>query len=67
MDMHPLWQHKKLRDYCSKENIHVRAWSPLGGFPNAQGSNGIMDNLVIKEIAEKHGKTTAQVHTYISC
>ena len=51
MDMHPLWQHKKLRDYCSKENIHVRAWSPLGGFPNAQGSNGIMDNPVIKKIA----------------
>lgn len=61
VEMHPLWQQKKLRDYCSKVNIHVSAWSPLGGPPNAQGSNGIMDNLVIKEIAEKHGKTTAQV------
>jgi len=61
VEMHPLWQQKKLRDYCSKVNIHVSAWSPLGGAPNAQGSNGVMDNPVIKEIAEKHGKTTAQV------
>lgn len=61
VEMHPLWQQKKLRDYCSKVNIHVSAWSPLGGLPNAQGSNGVMDNPVIKEIAEKHGKTTAQV------
>jgi len=61
VEMHPLWQQKKLRDYCSKVNIHVSAWSPLGGPPNAHGSNGVMDNPDIKEIAEKHGKTTAQV------
>lgn len=61
VEMHPLWQQQKLRDYCSKVNIHVSAWSPLGGPPNAQGSNGVIDNPVIKEIAEKYGKTTAQV------
>uniref|UniRef100_A0A0C9S6F3 TSA: Wollemia nobilis Ref_Wollemi_Transcript_11133_975 transcribed RNA sequence n=1 Tax=Wollemia nobilis TaxID=56998 RepID=A0A0C9S6F3_9CONI len=29
VEMHPMWQQRKLRDYCSKFNIHVSAWSPL--------------------------------------
>ncbi|XP_059073807.1 uncharacterized protein LOC131035582 [Cryptomeria japonica] len=33
VEMNPNWQQKKLRDYCSKHNIHVIAWSPLGA-PN---------------------------------
>eukprot|EP01018_Ginkgo_biloba_P024808 Gb_31085 [translate_table: standard] len=61
VEMHPLWQQKKLRDYCSMMKIHVSAWSPLGGAVTPQGSNGVIDNPVIQEIAKKHGKTAAQV------
>ncbi|KAH9311041.1 hypothetical protein KI387_026076 [Taxus chinensis] len=61
VEMHPLWQQKKLRDFCRNVNIHVSAWSPLGGRGTFYGSNSVMENPVIGEIAEKHGKTVAQV------
>ncbi|KAH9299033.1 hypothetical protein KI387_030715, partial [Taxus chinensis] len=56
-EMHPLWQQNKLREYCSNVNSHVSAWSPLGGFGTFYGSNSVMENPVIEEIAKKHGKT----------
>ena len=59
--MHPQWQQKKLRDYCSKHNIHVSAWSPLGAPNTPWGSNVVIENPIIQEIAQKHGKTKAQV------
>ena len=59
--MHPLWQQKKLRDYCSDVNIHVSAYFPLGSSGSSYGSNVVMENTVIQEIAKKHGKTVAQV------
>ncbi|GLJ18641.1 hypothetical protein SUGI_0332270 [Cryptomeria japonica] len=61
VEMHPLWQQKKLRDYCSNANIHVSAYSPLGAFGTYYGSNSVMENSVLREIAEKHGRTVAQV------
>ncbi|KAH9331664.1 hypothetical protein KI387_003772, partial [Taxus chinensis] len=60
VEMHPMWQQKKLRECCSKHNIHVSAWSPLGAPNTWWGTNLVMDSPVIKEIAHKHGKTTAQ-------
>lgn len=60
-EMHPLWQQKKLRDYCSRVNIHVSAYCPLGSFGSYYGSNAVMENTVIKDIAKSHGKTVAQV------
>lgn len=61
MEMNPNWQQKKLRDYCSKHNIHVIAWSPLGAPNTPWGSNAVMDNPLFQEIAQKHGKTRTQV------
>ncbi|GLJ35299.1 hypothetical protein SUGI_0710150 [Cryptomeria japonica] len=61
VQMHPNWQQKKLREYCKSVNIHVSAFSPLGGPGNSWGSNNVLDNPVIKEIANKHFKTPAQV------
>ncbi|KAH9331653.1 hypothetical protein KI387_003761, partial [Taxus chinensis] len=60
VEMHPLWQQNKLREFCSKHNIHVSAWSPLGAPNTPWGSNLVMDNPLIHEIAQKHGKTKAQ-------
>jgi len=61
VELHPLWQQKKLRDYCSKVNIHVSAYSPLGASGTHYGSNAAIENTVIQEIAERHGKSVAQV------
>ena len=61
--MHPMWQQKKLREYCSKKNIQVCAWSPLGAPNSPWGSPIVIENPVIKEIAQKHGKSIAQVYT----
>ncbi|XP_057823337.1 NADPH-dependent aldo-keto reductase, chloroplastic isoform X1 [Cryptomeria japonica] len=61
VEMHPQWQQKKLRDYCNKHSIHVSAWSPLGAPNTPWGSNEVIDNPLILEIAQKHGKTRAQV------
>ncbi|GLJ48227.1 hypothetical protein SUGI_1018300 [Cryptomeria japonica] len=61
VEMHPMWQQKKLREYCSKMKIQVCAWSPLGAPKTPWGSNAVMDSPVIKEIAQKHGKSIAQV------
>ncbi|MCO5573653.1 hypothetical protein L7F22_027425 [Adiantum nelumboides] len=61
VEMHPHWQQKKLRETCKKVNVHVSAWSPLGGPETRWGSSVVIENPDIKAIAEKHGKTPAQV------
>ncbi|GLJ35306.1 hypothetical protein SUGI_0710230 [Cryptomeria japonica] len=61
VEMHPVWQQEKMREYCKSVNIHVSAWSPLGGPGNSWGSSNTLDNPQIKEIATKHGKSPAQV------
>ncbi|GLJ35303.1 hypothetical protein SUGI_0710200 [Cryptomeria japonica] len=61
VEMHPVWQQKKLREYCESMNIHVSAWSPLGGPGNSWGSNYALENPMIKEISTKHDKSSAQV------
>lgn len=41
-------------DFCQQQGIQLEAWSPLG--------NGkLLQNARIQEIAQRHGKTTAQV------
>ncbi|WP_050614486.1 aldo/keto reductase [Bacillus testis] len=54
VELHPLLSQKKVRDYCEKHHIKVIAWSPL-----ARGL--VLDHPTLKEIAEKHGKSTAQI------
>ncbi|WP_275433542.1 aldo/keto reductase [Priestia flexa] len=54
VELHPLLTQVELRDFCKKDDIQIEAWSPL-----AQGE--LLDNAVLKEIADKHGKSTAQV------
>lgn len=54
IEFHPLLTQTEVREYCKKQEIQVEAWSPL-----AQGE--LLDNEVLIQIAEKHGKSTAQV------
>lgn len=63
IEMHPGCEQPKLREYCRQKGIHVCAWSPLGapGYGSHWGSNAVLDSPVMKEIAEKHGKSVAQI------
>ncbi|KAJ9160195.1 hypothetical protein P3X46_025617 [Hevea brasiliensis] len=61
VEMNPLWQQKKLRDFCEKKGIHITAYSPLGAKGTLWGKNLVLDCKVLKEIADAKGKTIAQV------
>ncbi|MCY8515390.1 aldo/keto reductase [Bacillus atrophaeus] len=54
VEFHPCLTQVELREYCKKQGIQVEAWSPL-----MQGQ--LLDNEVLKQIAEKHKKSVAQV------
>lgn len=54
IELHPQFQQDELRLFHSKHDIATEAWSPLG-----QGT--ILENTTLKTIAEKLGKSVAQV------
>ena len=56
-----MWQQKKLIEFCKANNIIVTAYSPLGAKGTSWGTNDVMDNQVLKDIALARGKTVAQV------
>ncbi|KAJ7550000.1 hypothetical protein O6H91_07G077800 [Diphasiastrum complanatum] len=61
VEMHPVWQQKKLRKFCNGVGIHVSAWSPLGAPGTYYGINDVFTNPVIKSISSKHNKSPTQV------
>ncbi|KAL2322111.1 hypothetical protein Fmac_026490 [Flemingia macrophylla] len=61
VEMNPTWQQKKLRAYCQEKGIILTAYSPLGAAGSMWGSNNVVDNELLKEIAVTHGKSIAQV------
>ncbi|USI72048.1 aldo/keto reductase [Sphingomonas morindae] len=54
IELHPRFQQVELRAYLDENDIAVESWSPLG---QAQ----ILQDPVITRIAEKHGRSAAQV------
>ncbi|MDR7244560.1 aldo/keto reductase [Priestia megaterium] len=54
VEYHPRLTQKELHAFCQKHDIQLEAWSPL-----MQGE--LLDNDVLKGIAEKHGKSVAQI------
>ena len=54
IEVHPYFVNDAVRDYGQKHGIATEAWSPI-----AQGE--VLDDPAIKEIADKVGKTPAQV------
>jgi diketogulonate reductase-like aldo/keto reductase len=56
IEMHPKFQQRTVKPYSESRGMVIEAWSPLGG------SDALLINEpVILKIAEKHGKTGAQV------
>lgn len=54
VEYHPKLTQEDLRAFCQQNNIQLEAWSPL-----MQGQ--LLDNVKLKEIAETHGKSVAQI------
>jgi methylglyoxal/glyoxal reductase len=59
IELHPHLSMQPLVAYCKKQGIAVEAWSPLGGLKGTGGQS--LDDPALRKIAEKHGKTVAQV------
>lgn len=54
VEYHPRLTQKELLAFCTEQGIQLEAWSPL-----MQGQ--MLDHPVLQEIAEKYGKSAAQV------
>ncbi|MCW0953507.1 aldo/keto reductase [Weissella ceti] len=54
IELHPKLAQHELREFGKQHNIKIQAWSPL-----MQGE--LLNNEIIQSIANKHGKSTAQV------
>ncbi len=54
VEFHPRLIQKELRAFCKEQGIQFEAWSPL-----MQGK--LLDNPILQRIADKYGKSTAQV------
>ncbi|CAJ2679434.1 unnamed protein product [Trifolium pratense] len=61
VEMNPSWHQGKLREFCKQKGIHVSAWSPLGGYNLSWGSCAVMENSILREIAEARKKSVAQI------
>lgn len=54
IEVHPYITNEEVRAYCREQRIEVEAWSPI-----AQG--GVLDDPTIRSIADRVGKSAAQV------
>lgn len=56
VETHVFQQQKEAKEYMKARNCQIMSWGPF-----AEGKNDYFNNPVLKEVAEKYGKTTAQV------
>lgn len=66
VELHPYLQQNDLLEFCSKNKIHLTAYSPLGSGDRVDAMKAIdepslLENKVIQKIAKKHGASPAQV------
>ena len=57
VECHPYFPQTELKALLKEHNIALQAWYPLGG----RGNDSIMSESLIQGLAEKHGKSPAQV------
>jgi len=53
IELHPLLTQRETVDFCRREGIVVESWSPI--------MQGRLDLPLLRELAEKYGKTPAQI------
>ena len=57
VECHPYFPQTELKALLKEHNIALQAWYPLGG----RGNDSIMSEPPVQGLAEKHGKSPAQV------
>ena len=56
VELHPYLVQDQLKEYCDEKGILLTGYSPLGS-----SASTLHEEEIIKEISERHGKTSAQV------
>jgi len=56
IETHPFHQQIETQTFLQENNVQIESWGPF-----AEGKNNIFHNDVLLSIAEKHGKSVAQV------
>ena len=56
IELHPLLQQRQLHAWNATHKIQTESWSPL-----AQGGEGVFNQKIIHQLADKYGKTPAQI------
>lgn len=56
VETNPFNQQVKAQENMEKYGVHIEAWAPFG-----EGKSGMFENVTLKKIGEKYGKTVAQV------
>lgn len=54
IEFHPGFMQSEVAEYCQNNGIAIEAWSPLG-------TGRVLENAVLKELADKYGKSVAQI------
>ena len=57
VECHPYFPQTELKELLKEHDIALQAWYPLGG----RGNDSIMGESLIQDLAQKHGKSPAQV------
>lgn len=57
VECHPHYRQDKLIDYCTKQGIHVQAYSSLG----TTGETGLLEDPTVKKIASELNVSPARV------
>ena len=57
VETHPYYPQSEMKEKLSKYGTKIQAWYPLGG----RGNDSVLTEEVIKELAEKYGKSPAQI------
>jgi len=61
VECHPCWQQPKLHAFCKSKGVHLSAYSPLGSPGTGSINNWVLKNPILNTVAEKLGKSPAQV------
>jgi 2,5-diketo-D-gluconate reductase A len=56
IETHPFNQQVETQKFLQEHNVQMEAWGPF-----AEGRHNLFQNDVLRSVAEKHGKTVAQV------